>query len=97
MKMKLEDFVKEGSGCKLAKSLPDIGFAELYRLANSDPCRECAYRTNQCEFLKKVEQQKRDEKEELFGRVRFETNAQIAEKRGISKRQVSKLRRSGKL
>ena len=74
------------SGCELSKYFP-----ELYDRTDGDPCIACGGR-NECTIpLKSINHQKPRAK------IQTETNAEIATRLGISKRQVAKRRKEGTL
>ena len=91
--MEFVDMIRPGAGCKLAEA----GFAvfqHIYNTSNGDPCDGCGYNQG-CELLEKEAKDSRLRKQGNFGKVGFETNAEIAERLGISKRQVVKMRKRG--
>lgn len=71
-------------------------FIGLWRITQGDPCETGCPRFNcgTCNGYKKVAHAKSNVKQSPFS---HQTNKQIADKFGISKRQVSKLRKSGQL
>lgn len=78
------------SGCSLADTMPVRAFAELYRMANNDPCKGC---TMPCELKSKLN----DREKRVTKTGSSMTNKQIADNLGISKRQVAKMRAAGTL
>ena len=95
------DMVRPESGCKSAETY--TVFKAIFDLTNGNPCSECGYKDD-CYFLKRLEEKEKRQKIANFGRVDFETNAQIAKRlskkmgRGIiTSRQVSKMRKRGEL
>jgi len=86
MTIEFTDFIRPDSGCKLSEH---PGFKGIFDMGRGYPCNGCAF-SKVCSFLKKIEQEKRIKN---FGKVSFKTNKEIAEEKGISKRQASKLRR----
>lgn len=92
----LIDLVRPNSGCDLVESCGFVTFREIFEKSNGDPCDECAD-NNSCTFKARQKEQQKLKRIANFGKVPFKTNAKIAEEKGISKRQVSKMRRRGLL
>lgn len=78
------------SDCKLVQPSP-IVLIEIYRLTNGDPCKECGY-AHECS-VKKVFELRRLHRNSSFKTGIGETNAELAKRLGISKRQASKMRK----
>lgn len=85
----------ETNGCELGSTL-----CFIYDMTKGDPCREC-YCGSTCPALKKdgeeyqthfqeINERQRYEKEHPYG---SETNAEMAARLGITKRQAAKLRK----
>jgi len=91
---KFIDLSKPDSGCQLAETMPFLAFKQLCEMT-SNVCDGCAY--NPCEKVKRDERLAKDKKKANFGKHNFETNADIAKRLGISKRQVAKMRKKGVL
>jgi hypothetical protein len=96
MKMELVDMIRPQSGCELAEDLQFSVFKHIYDTSNGDPCDGCAHKQG-CAFLTSQAHNESSRRRENFGKVGFETNAKIAERLGISKRQVAKMRKKGEL
>ena len=78
------------NGCKLQH--PDIGtFMLVFKESNGNPCAEC-FDKRSCDAWLLINH---PGSKSLSGKI--ETNAQAADRLGISKRQASKLRKEGKL
>ena len=92
LKIELVDFIR--SDCKLL-SPSVVCLTALYELTNGVPCRECSHNRS-CHTLNNF---KLKDKQRKSGQKMFvgKTNQQIADEMGISKRQVSKMRRKGEL
>jgi hypothetical protein len=88
MKIPYTDYLR--SSCKLAK---DKMFPYLWKVANKYPCPGCVYE-NECKARKELEHKNSPK---LIPRKNAETNAQIAARLGVTKRQVSKMRARGVL
>lgn len=86
------DMIRPQSGCKLAEDLNFAVFQHIYNTSNGNPCDGCAHNRG-CELLARQAKKEFQRRQENFGKVRFETNAQIAERLGVSKRQASKMKR----
>ena len=78
------------SDCKLAQPSP-IVLMEIYRMTNGDPCKDCGY-APKCSVKKRFELKKMH-KNSGFKTGIGETNAELAKRLGISKRQASKMRK----
>jgi len=89
-KIELSDYLR--SDCDLLKPSPVILMA-IYDMSGGDPCRDCASR-NYCITRKRLIE-KANNKTSVKANV--ETNAEIANRMGLSKRQVSKMRKRGDL
>ncbi|MFH1327436.1 MAG: hypothetical protein ABIH76_01080 [Candidatus Bathyarchaeota archaeon] len=96
------NMIRPQSGCELANTTPFAIFKGIFEKTNGDICNGCAYKQN-CSFLEKQIAKEEQRKKENFGKVNFETNAQIAERlskkmgKEITPRQVSKMRKRGEL
>jgi len=97
------DMIRPHSGCDLAATTPYAMFRGLFVVTNGNPCDGCAHARN-CDFLIKQRAHERELKVKNFGKVNFETNAQIAGRltkegrRGtVTPRQVSKMRKRGEI
>ena len=94
------DMIRPQSGCTLAKDY-NI-FKGIFYLTNGDPCRDCGFRGG-CKFLEEQKIKEKQQRIKNFGKVNFETNAQIAERlskkmgKEITPRQVSKMIKRGEL
>ena len=97
---KFDSMTHSQSGCTLAKEY-DI-FKGVFALTNGNPCHGCGFEGG-CKFLEKQKIKEKEQKIKNFGKVNFETNAQIAKRltkkmgKEITSRQVSKMRRRGEL
>ncbi len=95
MKAELKVFLTKG--CELANPESAI-LIDIYNQTNGDPCNGCGY-ISDCELYRKLGRYSK--KNSRPGRTHnlksVATNAEIAEEKGISKRQAAKLRREGKL
>ena len=78
------------SDCKLVQHSP-IVFMEIYWKTNGDTCKVCGY-APVCSVKKGFELKKRH-KNSGFKTGIGETNAELAKRLGISKRQASKMRK----
>ena len=87
---KFVDLIRPQSGCELAASMPFAMFQGLCE-RTSDVCIGCAY--NPCERMNADTRSQKEIRKANFGKVDFETNAEIAKRLNISARQVSKMRR----
>lgn len=88
----LDEFLE--ADCEL--QYPTLGiFIGIYHTTNGRPCDDCAMRHN-CKERHDLEQIKAGSQVPRK-RVYTETNRQIADRLGISKRQVSKMRKAGEL
>jgi len=96
MRIELVDMIRPHSGCKLAEVTHLVVFQHIYETSNGDPCNGCIY-NKKCELLARQAEKDLLRRQESFGKVRFETNAKIAERLGISKRQVAKMRKNREL
>jgi len=94
--MELVDMIRPNSGCALAKG---TGFIAIFRLTNGQPCDGCAahHTPNECEFLRKQLDAAHTRRRWNFNQHSHETNAEIAKRMGMSKRQVAKMRKKGEL
>ena len=70
------------------------GFLGLYSITDGNPCKDCGGKNN-CEGY--VELKKFSKFAPKPPTTLYETNAQIAERLHITKRQVSKLKKRGEL
>ena len=92
------DMTRPESGCTLAKEY-NI-FKGIFVLTQGNPCPGCGFNDG-CKFLEKQKTEEKQRRTKNFGKVNFETNAQIAERlskklgREITSRQVSKMRKRG--
>lgn len=98
MKASYHDFI--GSDCKLMKSMmkqPIMSFMDIYNATSGDPCTTgCAwYDSGKCKTYKSLCLNQR--KDPGVAKASTFTNSYIAKKLGISKRQVSKMRKDGSL
>lgn len=92
VKIELADYLR--SSCALLSPSP-VMLIEIYNRSNGDPCYGCGY-ANNCQTkhdLKLAAKQKSRGQGIYLG----ETNAEIAKRLGISKRQVAKMRKNGEL
>jgi hypothetical protein len=91
------DMVRPDSGCALANDMGFSMFIELFNRTHNNPCDGCSYHSG-CEFLRKQSGASRSRRlRGFFGQHSHETNAKIAKRKGISKRQVTKMRKRGEL
>ena len=67
-------------------------FLAVYHLTNGDPCKDC-YSKNTCKTFKLINHPS----SRSHPKRRVETNADVACRMGVSKRQVAKMRREGTL
>jgi hypothetical protein len=85
--------------CELQKPDPSLLMA-IFALSYGDPCSDCNCK-NTCPAWAKLQGNEKQLKKALFMTkdvpVTGETNAQVADRLGVSKRQVAKMRRDGKL
>lgn len=88
MKFELEDLLR--SSCWFAKTKPNV-LILIYFLTGKDPCAKCNMK-NDCKALNDLGRHKHRPK--IHG---AETNAEIAERLGVTPRQVSKMRKRGEL
>ncbi|KKM89178.1 hypothetical protein LCGC14_1251160 [marine sediment metagenome] len=96
--MELVDMIRPNSGCALAKGSGFTVFQGLFKLTNGKPCWGCAYNIpNECEFLRKQLDAAHTRRRWNFNQHSHETNAEIAKRMGMSKRQVAKMRKKGEL
>ena len=79
--------------CELQKQRRDV-FIALYHVTNGRPCDDCAIRHN-CKERHDLEIESIASQNN--NTIQHETNAQIAERMGITKRQASKMRKAGLL
>jgi hypothetical protein len=93
---KIRALLKPDSGCELCDSFGAhvSAFIDLCTQTH-DICDGCAF--NPCKFIERSVMEERQRRAENFGKVNFETNAQIAERLGISKRQAAKMRKRGEI
>jgi hypothetical protein len=87
MKIPYTDYIR--SSCELAGQSIFLG---LWKATGEYPCGGCGYKT--CPTRKELEF--KNTPKPIPGK-HFETNAQIASRLGVSKRQVAKMRRDGRL
>jgi hypothetical protein len=87
MKIPYTDYIR--SSCELAKEKMFLG---LWQITGEYPCNGCGY--EKCRARKELEI--KNTLKPIPGK-HFETNAQIASRLGVSKRQVAKMRRDGRL
>lgn len=91
---KLVDLIRPGSGCALFEDTEYSVFKGIYD-RTGDVCAECGY--NPCERMKEDERRDKERRSARFGKHGPGTNADIAAKLKVSKRQVAKMRRRGEL
>ena len=92
-----------GNGCQLIDPDPDL-LTLIYAETSGWPCNGCSH-TLTCQTYHLVEKSEHELEEDArfeacFSRPagkKTETNAEIAARLGISKRQVAKMRRNGEL
>ncbi len=94
--MELVDMIRPDSECILANKMKFAMFKGLFDLTNGDPCEGCAYYSG-CEFLRKRLNTAHSRRVRNFALHSYETNAEIAKRMGMSKRQVAKMRKKGEL
>jgi len=92
MEMEFVDMIRPQSGCKLAEDLHFAVFEHIYNTSKRYPCGGCVYK-QKCELLARQVRGEFLRHQENFSKVGFETNAQIAKRLGISKRQASKMKK----
>lgn len=80
----LTDFI--GVGCELSN--PFNIFTAVYVLSGGHPCDECSFNEG-CSTIKRFNKEDTRTSSGIF----YATNAEIAKKLGVSKRQASKLKR----
>lgn len=83
-KFEMVDLIREG--CELSRYFPG-----LYQVTAGDPCKDCAT-VSTCPVKIKL-----STKPKINPSIPTETNAQIAARLGITKRQVAKRRKEGTL
>ena len=92
MRFELSDMLK--SSCQLKNPRVEI-LIGIYHATNGSPCDGCGYKYD-CQARHEIELAAM--KNKRFNSLKVtETNSQIAKRLGISKRQVSKMRKEGKL
>lgn len=71
------------------------GFFALYNTTNGNPCKDCGSNTlgNKCDGYEELKKANKSFAKKVYS----ETNAKAAERLGITKRQVSKMRKKGEL
>ena len=84
----VEDYLKEG--CELANPQAAV-LIGIYHASGGQPCKECGCKP--CKVFDKFS--KTRSRKPVASNVK--TNAEIAKERGISKRQVAKMRKEGKI
>ena len=89
-KIELADYML--SDCDLLKPSPVI-LMSIYDMSGGDPCRDCASINNCITRERLIE--KANKRTSVKANV--ETNAEIDNRLGLSKRQVSKMRKRGVL
>ena len=94
--MEFADFIRPGSGCKLSESMEFALFQYIYIGSLAKPCDGCAY-IQGCKLLAKEASAHFSRKQKNFGKVNFETNAEIAKRLNVSKRQAAKMRKRGEI
>ncbi len=94
--MELTDMIRPNSGCTLANEMKFVMFQGLFKLTNGDPCEGCPHYSG-CEFLQKLLNTAHARRMWNFKLHSHETNAEIAKRMGMSKRQVAKMRKKGEL
>lgn len=94
--MELTDMIRPNSGCTLADEMKFTMFQGIFRLAAGNPCDGCSYHSG-CEFLREQLNAAHSRRVRNFGQHSHETNAEIAKRMGMSKRQVAKMRKKGEL
>ncbi len=94
--MEFVDMIRSDSGCTLANSMKLTMFQGLFKLTNGNPCDGCPYRS-ECGFLREQLNTAYSRRVRNFGQHSHETNAEIAKRMNISKRQVAKMRKKGEL
>ena len=83
------------NGCELAVK-PLVPFRDLYAAAKSDPCNGCSCKKSCPAWAKIAEAEKEHSSASTTDEVSsVETNAQIAARTGLSRRQVAKRLRAG--
>lgn len=87
----LHDFLK--SDCELLEPNRAV-FIGLYNVTNGRPCDDCVIKTH-CKARHDLETV--NVKKRSGNTMEHETNQRIAERIGVSKRQVSKMRKAGLL
>ena len=92
-KIELSDFLK--SDCELGNPFPAM-LIEIYKRFGGDPCCGCGYAPN-CKVKLALEADSKARQRGDKCRIVQESNTDIAKRLGISKRQVSKLRKRGEL
>lgn len=94
--MEFVDMIRPGSGCRLAEEMEFSVFQYVYIGSLGNPCKGCAY-IQKCKLLAKQARDAFSRKQKNFGKANFETNAEIAKRLNISKRQVAKMRKRGEV
>jgi hypothetical protein len=90
------DMIRPGSGCDLAEGREYGYFAGIWKLTGGNPCKGC-FTKGYCGFMKKYRQKDKDQRVADFGKHAHKTNAELAAELGVSKRQIAKMRKRGKL
>ncbi|MCK4977448.1 MAG: hypothetical protein KAS36_11005 [Anaerolineales bacterium] len=93
---KMRDLIMPNSGCELIETF-GTNVTAFIQLCNRthDVCDGCAY--NPCVRMIKLQEKEVELRKRNFGKVNFETNVEIAERLGISKRQAAKMKKRGEI
>ncbi|KKM94829.1 hypothetical protein LCGC14_1194550 [marine sediment metagenome] len=94
--MEFVDMIRPDSGCTLANSEGFVMFQGIFRLSAGNPCDGCPHHSG-CAFLREQLNTAHSRRVSNFGLHSHETNAEIAKRMNISKRQVAKMRKKGEL
>ena len=92
-KDKYVDMIRPGSGCELAGEM--AVFQVIFAMSQGNPCLGCGFAKG-CEFLKKT-MVKLVGHEAVRRLIGGKTNAELAKEKGVSKRQIAKMRKRGEI
>lgn len=81
------------AGCILLESIEGTAFMGLHQVTNGNVCKECTYKSS-CAAKVAIERAKQQGTPITSP---AKTNAELAKKLGVSKRQVAKMRAAGTL
>lgn len=84
------------SGCEIAEDKGEGYFMGLYDAVGGQVCQDCGL-VEVCKAPDVIRLAVLKYREKLLSKAPAKTNAELAKEHGISKRQVAKMRREGKL